>query len=216
MAASEAPRPLVTPALAAAVAKPPVPMAERRRRIAVGQVRRNEPEPARPVSTRLTVPPPAPPTAPGPRTITERPPPLPPVPPRAELNVDLVRGLQAMPLPAPANSTPAPAARGRGSCWAIDADTGRQCRLPAHPEDPDRHGNERGPFFRVLGAGQVPRLHQQLDEASMAARNVEVFAGASHVKGEGAVGTGPTRRGIVGTVERLRKSAHTPTPEASP
>lgn len=59
---------------------------------------------------------------------------------------------------------PRPAqARTLGSCKAIDADTGRQCRLPAHPEEPERHRHERGPFFRTLTPGEVPLLRQRLD-----------------------------------------------------
>lgn len=149
--------------------QPRVPRAEVRRRQSVGQLRRLEPNPAQPVSTRVEpaqpVPTSAPAAPPGPRTITERPPPLPPVAPRAELELDLVKGLQALPLPVAIAPTAAAPTRGRGSCFAIDAGTGRQCRLPAHPEDPDRHRNERGPFFRVLQPGEVPKLREQLDEA---------------------------------------------------
>lgn len=137
--------------------QPPVPLAERR-------------QPARPVSTQLE---PAQcnvalrAAPPGPRPITERPPPLPPVPPRPETQVDLVQALQALPLPAaPASSAPAPAARGRGSCWAIDAETGRQCRLPSHPEDPDRHRHERGAFFRTAVPGQSFTRRDLLDRAA--------------------------------------------------
>lgn len=202
----------------------PVPMAERRQRIAAGHARRNEPEPARPVSTQLKPAQPvslAPVVLSGPRAITERPPPLPPRPPRAELDVDLVKSLEALPLPAaPAASSAAPA-RGRGSCFAIDAETGRQCRLPAHPEDPDRHRHERGPFFRLLQPGQAPRLHEQLDSAAMASTEArEVFAGHGHAN---PAGERKTRKDA-----GQRKSAHAgdststgiksidTTPEASP
>jgi hypothetical protein len=52
--------------------------------------------------------------------------------------------------------TPAPAVpRGpaRGSCSAVDTETGLRCRLPAHPGDVHRH--ERGPFTRVAAPGQT-------------------------------------------------------------
>ena len=154
---------------------PKVPRAERRVRQSLGQVFRNAPsfEEVQAIVDKTVVIPPPPKPAPvrtsaqpkGPRSITERPPPLPPRPPRAELEVDLVKVLEALPLPAapPASSTPT---RGRGSCFAIDAETGRQCRLPAHPEAPDRHGHERGPFFRCAVPGQTFTRRDLLDHAA--------------------------------------------------
>lgn len=57
---------------------------------------------------------------------------------------------------------PAPAqAVSRGSCKAIDADTGRTCKLLAGHDG--AHATERGPFTRVLQPGAVPLLHQRLD-----------------------------------------------------
>lgn len=199
----------------------PVPMAERRRRIAVGQARRNEPEPARPVSTQLEPAQPVSP-APGPRTITERPPPLPPRPPRAELEFDLVKSLEALPLPAAPPAASSAPARGRGSCFAIDAETGRQCRLPAHPEDPDRHRHERGPFFRLLQPGQAPRLHEQLERVAMASTEArEVFAGHGHANPAGERKTrkdaGQRKSAHAGdSTSTGIKSIDTTTPEASP
>lgn len=53
----------------------------------------------------------------------------------------------------------------KGSCKAIDADTGRQCRLPAHPGEAHRH--ERGPFFRAAPPEQTHfRAREQLDAAA--------------------------------------------------
>lgn len=53
----------------------------------------------------------------------------------------------------------------RGSCKAIDADTGRRCRLPAHPGEAHRH--ERGPFFRTADPTQTHfRAREQLDAAA--------------------------------------------------
>lgn len=99
----------------------------------------------------------------------------------------------------------------RGSCKAIDAKTGRQCRLLAHPETPDAHRNERGPFTHVLQAGQVPVLRQTLDQVATASVNAEVYAGASHVRGE-RLPTGGQRDSQGGalssTVAKYRKRAH--------
>ncbi len=199
-----------------AVPPPPVPMAERRQRIAAGHAHRSAPEPARAVSTRLTVATSAPAAPAGPRTITERPPPLPPRPPRAELEFDLVKSLEALPLPAAPAASSAPA-RGRGSCFAIDAETGRQCRLPAHPEDPDRHRHERGPFFRLLQPGQAPRLREMLDSAATArtgvvSEDLERKSGATEKRESrqrlSAHAGDSTTTGI--------KSIATTTPEASP
>jgi hypothetical protein len=62
---------------------------------------------------------------------------------------------------------PAPLAQGwRGSCKAICAETGRQCRLPAHPSEPDRHRHERGPFHRTAVPGQAFSFREQLDRAA--------------------------------------------------
>lgn len=58
---------------------------------------------------------------------------------------------------------PRPAqARTLGSCKAIDADTGRQCRLLTHDAETP-HRSERGAFTHVLVPGGVPRLRQTLD-----------------------------------------------------
>jgi len=101
-------------------------MAERRRRIAAGHARRNEPE------------------------------------------LDLVQAIQALPLPphAPELAPAVVSDSWRGSCKAICAETGRQCRMPAHPLEPDRHRHERGPFFRVAAPGQAFTRRDLLDQAA--------------------------------------------------
>lgn len=108
----------------------------------------------------------------------------------------------------------------RGSCKAIDAKTGRQCRLLAHPETPDQHANERGAFHLVLQPGQVPTLHQVLDQAATSNPHVEVYNGASHVAGE-RLPTGGLRDsssgGLSKAITKARKSAHAgETTEAHP
>jgi len=99
----------------------------------------------------------------------------------------------------------------RGSCKAVCAKTGRQCRRLAHPEAPDNHAHERGAFFLVLQPGQVPTLRRALDEAATTARNHEVYNGASHVAGE-KLPTGGKRDssagGLTKAIARARKSAH--------
>lgn len=171
---------------------PPVPMAERRERIAAGHVRRNAPEPAEfamsprddgkchldgdddadgPPIVARSVPTSAPPPE-GPRTITERPPPLPPVPPRPELEVDLVKVLEAAPLPAPAEPermAPNLATGFRGSCKAVNADTGRQCALLAGHTTSHRHGSTA--FFRVAEPNQKSFTRRDLIDAAGSTRH---------------------------------------------
>lgn len=69
--------------------------------------------------------------------------------------------------PQASNVAPAPAqARTRGSCKAIDADTGRQCRRLEHADEV--HRSERGDFTRVLPPGGVPLLRTRLDAVAVA------------------------------------------------
>ncbi len=138
---------------------PPVPMAERRRRIAEGQKRRNEPPPPPPPAAT----PPAPivaiaqpvPTSAPPRVT---PPPLPFIAPRPELEVDLVKVLEALPLPVPVAPAEPPRLAPnlttgfRGSCKAINADTGKQCALLAGHTTSHRHGATA--FVRVAAPDQ--------------------------------------------------------------
>jgi hypothetical protein len=56
-------------------------------------------------------------------------------------------------VPSRAAAAPPPRGPGRGSCTAVCADTGRQCRLPAHAGD--GHAHERGRFTRVAAPGQT-------------------------------------------------------------
>lgn len=86
--------------------------------------------------------------------------------PRALSEPDLAEGLSALPLPPPTPELAPPViSRGwAGSCKAIDADSGRQCRMPAHPSDPDRHRHERGPFFRTATPGAAFTRRDQIDE----------------------------------------------------
>lgn len=62
----------------------------------------------------------------------------------------------------------------RGPCKAVDAETGRTCKLLVHPEDPDRHRSERGPFFRVALPGQTTfALQRTLDESATRSNGVD-------------------------------------------
>lgn len=191
-AAAAAPRVVSAPApieASKAYNPPKAPAASRGERIAAGHARRNAPEPAitadlersthpgkfsmhdaelvEPVRTSAL---PAEPS--GPRTITERPPPLPPMPARRELDVDLVKGLEALPLPAPAE--PERLARNlttgfRGSCKAISADTGQQCALLAGHTTSHRHGSTA--FFRVATPNQKSFTRRDLIDAAGSTRN---------------------------------------------
>ena len=80
---------------------------------------------------------------------------------------ELAQVVAALPLPPPTPDVPAPVLRTGwvGSCKAIDADTGRRCRLLAHPGEAHRH--ERGPFFRTAAPGQSTfTVRAQLDAAA--------------------------------------------------
>lgn len=113
------------------------------------------------------------------------------------------------PIPAPVVALSTTARPGRGSCKAVDAATGRQCKLPAHPANPDQHRHERGPFHRLLQPGEVPVLRQALDEASQRAFNAEVYAGASHVRGESVPTSKRADQGeLSATIRKHRKSAN--------
>jgi TPP-dependent indolepyruvate ferredoxin oxidoreductase alpha subunit len=79
----------------------------------------------------------------------------------------LRRAVEALKPAAPAAPPPPPKIEPgwRGSCKAIDADTGRRCRLPAHAGEAHRH--ERGPFFRTAPPEQTHfRAREQLDAAA--------------------------------------------------
>lgn len=104
---------------------------------------------------------------------------------------------RALYLEAPAAPQPAKVAQGwTGSCKAVDAATGRRCRLPAHPEPTHRH--ERGAFFRVASASQTTfPLREQLDRAALA-------------QGAAAIETGraPAKPVTTPTTKPRRTSAH--------
>lgn len=63
----------------------------------------------------------------------------------------------------------------RGSCKAIDAETGRQCRLPAHPHAPDQHRSERGPFHRLAAPGQTQFKRRAELDALASSRSTSPF-----------------------------------------
>lgn len=98
--------------------------------------------------------------------------PVPTSAPRAVQGPHRTERFVARPGPQP----PAPGGSARGSCKAVDADSGRTCKLPAHPESPDAHRSERGPFIRVLQPGALPRLHQQLDAVATRREGVDYSA----------------------------------------
>jgi hypothetical protein len=185
--------------------KAKVPMAERRRRIKEGHARRNAP-----VEAPLPTPPPpalTPPEEQGPITpaffVLEPAAPVPtsaPVPLARPSWADAFERAGPKPASAPATSS----GRFRGSCKAVDADTGRTCKLLEHPEEPDRHRSERGPFFRVLPPNAKPRLHEVLDEAAQRSINDTTYAGASHVAGE-RLPTGTKRDSSSGALSKVIK-----------
>lgn len=111
--------------------------------------------------TRMITPPKSAPVAPAAPRIT--PPPLPPVPPRAEL--DLVKSLEALPLPVPAAAPPAPVLTGRGSCKARNPATGIQCALLAGHTKLHRHGSTEFRFGAAPGTSAFPR-RDALEEAA--------------------------------------------------
>ncbi len=166
--------------------------AERRKRISAGHKRRSAPveysveEQAE--YAEAQAPAPTPPDVEGPISAPLYAPPI--TPPRA-LTVPTSAPSVSLPHwaaafersgPPPATTAAAaPARAGRGSCKAIDADTGRTCKLLAHPENPDRHSSERGAFSRVLLPGSVPRLHLQLDAA--ATHQADVDGPAANISG---------------------------------
>lgn len=124
-----------------------VPMAERRRRITEGVARRNAPVPPEPKAPYIT------------------PPPLPAVPPRPEL--DLAKGLEALPLPSssgPDRLPPNPATGFRGSCKAINADTGKQCALLVGHTTAHRHGQTA--FFRIATPNQKSFTRRELIDSA--------------------------------------------------
>jgi hypothetical protein len=90
-----------------------------------------------------------------------------------DLAAELEAALASAP-PAPATPPPPDIKPGwRGSCKAIDADTGRRCRLPAHPGQQHRH--ERGPFFRTAPPEQTSfRVREQLDAAATRHHAIEI------------------------------------------
>lgn len=98
-----------------------------------------------------------------PRTIADAPapritpPPLPPVPPRPELELDLVRSLEALPLPAQPPAPPPPVLTGRGSCKARNPATGIQCALLAGHTKLHRHGSTEFRFGAAPGTSAFPR-----------------------------------------------------------
>lgn len=81
---------------------------------------------------------------------------------------------------APPPVTPAPPppvlrAGFRGSCTAVDANNGRRCKLPHHPEHPEQHRHERGMFHRVAEPGTTSfPLREALDRAAFASVDVAV------------------------------------------
>lgn len=161
-------------------------VAERGRRIAEGHKRRNEPVALQPAAVvddselehddeaELEEPasvPTSAPIDPVERTITERPPALPPVPPRPELEFNLVKGLEAVPLPAapaePERLAPNLATGFRGSCKAVNADTGKQCALLAGHTTSHRHGQTA--FIRVAHVDQKSFTRRDLLDAAASA-----------------------------------------------
>lgn len=189
--------------------KAPVPMAERRRRISEGHKRRNEP--VQPVPTSALIE----------RPLYVRAPSRPPVPPRPELEVDLAKGLKALPLPsAPKLGLDATATGSwKGSCKAVDAATGRACKLPAHPGEV--HRSERGPFVRVAapGATSFP-LRQALEHAAL--HQADVVEGPS-ARPPAALAKRQSRERLKSEVRRRARrgdtespvATTTPTPEAA-
>lgn len=115
--------------------------------------------------TRMITPPKAAPPPAEPRAPRITPPPLPPVPPRPEL--DLAKGLEALPLPAPPPAPPpAPASTtSRGSCKARNPATGIQCALLAGHTKLHRHGSTEFRFGAAPGASAFPR-RDALEEAA--------------------------------------------------
>ena len=95
------------------------------------------------------------------------------VPPRSEPDlVELYRSLPEVfgePAPLPVTTPTSATGRARGSCKAVDAVTGRQCKLPHHPEHPEQHRHERGMFHRVAAPGTTSfPLREALDLAAQA------------------------------------------------
>lgn len=95
------------------------------------------------------------------------------VPPRSEPDlVEVYRSLPEVFGPVAVTtptSAPVVAGRARGSCKAVDAATGRQCKLPQHPEHPEQHRHERGMFHRVAAPGTTSfPLREALDLAALA------------------------------------------------
>ncbi|MDP2271273.1 MAG: hypothetical protein Q8K32_11115 [Archangium sp.] len=152
---------------------PPMPMAERRRRIAEGQQRRNAP-PTPPVLVAIAQP--VPTSARLEHNLDmasvdawlERRAAL----PREEEQPDLVKTLEALPLPVPVVPPEPPRLAPnlttgfRGSCKAISADTGKQCALLAGHTTSHRHGAT--PFVRVAAPDQKS-FHRRdlLDRAAL-------------------------------------------------
>lgn len=147
--------------------------AERSRRLREGQLRRNAPVDPLPVNAS-----PTPPEEPGPITpvvflpapahseSTQAAETLPPLPVSRPHWADAFERSGPRPVVTPEVSA---STKWSGTCGALDADCGRTCKLPAHPNDPDRHRHERGPFFRVALSGSAPFLQrrQMLDEAAV-------------------------------------------------
>lgn len=96
------------------------------------------------------------------------------VPPRSEPDlVEVYRSLPEVFGPVadglPVTTPTSVPGRARGSCKAVDAATGRQCKLPHHPEHPEQHRHERGMFHRVAAPGTTTfPLREALELAALA------------------------------------------------
>ena len=141
-------QPLTAPASIPAPAQPlepgrvelaPVSMAERRARIAAGHARRNAPSNAEFEAKREQW------RAEALRKAREPSPPRP-----TPVSSSVPKPVEAPPPPVPASHVGS--LTSRGSCKAINPDTGRQCALLAGHTKPHRHGSTE--FTRVAAPGQ--------------------------------------------------------------
>lgn len=84
----------------------------------------------------------------------------------------------------PADGPGAPASRVGGSCFAINADTGRQCALPGGHAGEHRHG--RTAFTRVATPGQTSFTRRDALDAAATARGFNPMSNPA-VQGESDV-----------------------------
>lgn len=158
-------QPLTAPASIPAPAQPlepgrvelaPVSMAERRARIAAGHARRNAPSNAEFEAKREQW------RAEALRKARE-----PSPPPPALVTSSVPKPVEAPPPAAPASHVGS--LTSRGSCKAINAETGRQCALLAGHTKPHRHGSTE--FVRVATPGQSSFARRDALDALAAASN---------------------------------------------